>query len=97
MFCSLSHQRKFEVQLVTGFYITLPSLWKRKKNTVLKFRKGKKKIYIYIYIYIYTVYAFKLSIALALKNATQNIFCANIFYEDPRACAGEACYRRWIL
>ena len=58
---------------------------KKKKNTVLKFRKGKKN---------YTIYAFKLSIALAFKNATQNIFRANIFYEDPRACAGEACYRR---
>ena len=62
---------------------------KEKENTVLKFRKGKKKNY--------TIYAFKLSIALALKNATQNIFCVNIFYEDPRACAREACYRCWIL
>ena len=53
--------------------------------TVLKFRKGKIN---------HTIYAFKLSIALALKNATQNIFCMNIFYEDPHACAGEACYRR---
>ena len=85
MFCSVSHQRKFEVQLVTGFCKTLPSLQKKKKKYSSKIQKRKKK---------YTICAFKLSIVLALKNATQNIFCVNIFYEDPRTCAGEACYRR---